>query len=1071
MTLQSPSPSSSSGNKSDETLKSSSNSKKDEVTTSTGYSHLIQMDYEDRTRTNDPNSMPMTSAHAFKPSSSQYNHTTLTQTGSDSKNSSFSTSTFPKLDSFQTPMSSPKKSELNHDSPKIIVSNEPPNHSSAELNFIAHATNGCTKAEEPQAIDKDLYPKENLSTKPTSKSSNLSEEFPDNHSENNNSSSRSSISIMPEDSPLTSATAQSNHEQTLPYFGHEEEGEPSNQSKSHEFKKSDMPPYRHSFDASLPLSSHGVNLENQTNTRPKGLERSHSVVSLKGLNVKVDQFVKDIRDKFHRYKRWRQQRMLLGQPRPNEIYYSVFKPPLTLPRTFNLKIEDLQEGRDGYSNPQEQATQEQFDAIVDDVVDAIENYKIQPKLISQGSSGSYFVYNTAGTVVGVFKPKDEEPYGPLSPKWTKWLHRNLFPCFFGRSCLIPNNGYIAECAASLLDRQLGTHIVPFTDIVYLSSPSFYYRFFERRNYYLKGKPLSNKPGSFQLFLHDYIQADTFLREHPLDNTRPSLRSRSNTTNGTESDHPRFEWTPAVINQFREEIEKLVILDYIMRNTDRGLDNWMVKVEWKEITIQDIPDESTSNGQQDPTPKTRKKIVPHIKVGAIDSGLAFPWKHPDEWRSYPFGWLFLPMILIGQPFSQRTRDHFLPLLTSAEWWEETAICFYNLFSQDSDFNERMFRRQWAVLKGQAFNVVETLKDPEQGPLDLVRRPRVMVWDDEMDVPVNVPSDNMRHAMSTPLWATHTNAATAYRPMEAPSMTGSSPRRTGKYSGSGPRRHSYDSHRKSEEFLGSTPASDRLKPAAILERDPTMESLIEQASTATNNYKAAANHNKNAAVASPSKRGKRARGSSLSLEAKYRELETLQQKFNKSNHPSSNITASGGQALAPSSSNGSATRYESPSSSSGKHDAKPTFEDLIRESPTSSPKSGSRKVEITISSAADNEVSPSKNNNNKGSSSTTAPTGDSSSSNNRGKKSSGLKVPEFSEPYHDDEDAEQEERDDTLGVGIGGFSYDDDIYSAMTTSASSHNMGFSVAENYSQASKKVIVERLQTVKSRPPVFTWC
>ena len=33
---------------------------------------------------------------------------------------------------------------------------------------------------------------------------------------------------------------------------------------------------------------------------------------------------------------------------------------------------------------------------------------------------------------------------------------------------------------------------------------------------------------------------------------------------------------------QEELEKLVILDYLMRNTDRGLDNWMIKLEWIEI---------------------------------------------------------------------------------------------------------------------------------------------------------------------------------------------------------------------------------------------------------------------------------------------------------------------------------------------------------------------------------------------------------------------------------------------------------------------------------------------------------
>ena len=57
--------------------------------------------------------------------------------------------------------------------------------------------------------------------------------------------------------------------------------------------------------------------------------------------------------------------------------------------------------------------------------------------------------------------------------------------------------------------------------------------------------------------------------------------------------------------------------------------------------------------------------------------------------------------------------------------------------DEDFQERMFARQIAVMKGQAWNVVETLKTPDHGPLELTRRAKVCVWDDLVDVPVAVP----------------------------------------------------------------------------------------------------------------------------------------------------------------------------------------------------------------------------------------------------------------------------------------------------------------------------------------------
>lgn len=103
-------------------------------------------------------------------------------------------------------------------------------------------------------------------------------------------------------------------------------------------------------------------------------------------------------------------------------------------------------------------------------------------------------------------------------------------------------------------------------------------------------------------------------------------------------------------------------------------------------------------------------------------------------------------MIGQPFSERTRNHFLPLLTSKQWWSDTQVALRNCFSQDSDFQERMFARQIAVMKGQAWNVVETLKTPNHGPLELCRRARVCVWDDLVDIPVvlpmRAPSNEMR-----------------------------------------------------------------------------------------------------------------------------------------------------------------------------------------------------------------------------------------------------------------------------------------------------------------------------------------
>ena len=55
--------------------------------------------------------------------------------------------------------------------------------------------------------------------------------------------------------------------------------------------------------------------------------------------------------------------------------------------------------------------------MVRSIKSAIEDGHL-PKLIAQGSSGSYFCSggNGEGGALGVFKPKDEEPYGEFNPK-------------------------------------------------------------------------------------------------------------------------------------------------------------------------------------------------------------------------------------------------------------------------------------------------------------------------------------------------------------------------------------------------------------------------------------------------------------------------------------------------------------------------------------------------------------------------------------------------------------------------------------------------------------------------------
>jgi phosphatidylinositol 4-kinase type 2 len=132
------------------------------------------------------------------------------------------------------------------------------------------------------------------------------------------------------------------------------------------------------------------------NGRPaKRLRSNNSGVDIKAINARLERWSHEIANKF-KFKKGRSH----NEHPPLEIVYSVFessRPADAAPVSLPPVAENAQ------------FTQEQFDAIVDSVRLAIRK-GIDPKLIKQGSSGSYFMRDSTGNVVGVFKPKDEEPY-------------------------------------------------------------------------------------------------------------------------------------------------------------------------------------------------------------------------------------------------------------------------------------------------------------------------------------------------------------------------------------------------------------------------------------------------------------------------------------------------------------------------------------------------------------------------------------------------------------------------------------------------------------------------------------
>jgi len=331
---------------------------------------------------------------------------------------------------------------------------------------------------------------------------------------------------------------------------------------------------------------------------------------------------------------------------------------------------------------------------------------VYPQRIYQGSSGSYFVKNSEGKTIGVFKPKDEEPYGRLNPKWTKWFHKLCCPCCFGRSCLIPNQGYMSEAGASLVDQKLGLNVVPKTKVVKLASETFNYlridvekarakkvvsEHFPKvgRRFHRIGLP--PKVGSFQTFVSEFKDADYHLR--------------------------RFESEPLdekTTLDFQLKFERLVILDYIIRNTDRGNDNWLIRYKKPELMKKD---EATDDKDEWVQVKSAE-----IDVAAIDNGLAFPIKHPDSWRAYPYHWAWLSHS--KTPFSQQTKDLVGGKLSDMNFVQDICDDLYNLFKTDKGFDRHMYEKQMSVMRGQILNLSQALKDGKS-PLQLVQMPVIFV----------------------------------------------------------------------------------------------------------------------------------------------------------------------------------------------------------------------------------------------------------------------------------------------------------------------------------------------------------
>lgn len=220
--------------------------------------------------------------------------------------------------------------------------------------------------------------------------------------------------------------------------------------------------------------------------------------------------------------------------------------------------------------------------------------------------------------------------------------------------LLKNSGYLCEAAAWIVDDVLKLGIVPRTKVVTLAAPTFNYQ----------DREFAEKIGSFQIFVTDMASACT--------------AASKITAHGQPFDEKTFK--------FLHQFQRMVILDWIIRNTDRSADNWLVN-------------------------RTNSRLA------AIDHGLSFPREHPMKCRSYPFSWQTLPIAAI--PFLPEIESEFRKKLSNPKIWVKLESLLVKTFQLDINWDAGIFEEQMSVLRGQLITLASALK-AKQSPEKLCRK---------------------------------------------------------------------------------------------------------------------------------------------------------------------------------------------------------------------------------------------------------------------------------------------------------------------------------------------------------------
>jgi len=167
----------------------------------------------------------------------------------------------------------------------------------------------------------------------------------------------------------------------------------------------------------------------------------------------------------------------------------------------------------------------------------------EPILCQEGVGGTYFMLNTEGQKVAVFKPQDEEPYNLNNPK-------GFGPrrCSMGmKEGVLIGEAAVRECSAYLLDHQHFSGVPP-TDLAICEHSSFYL----------------TPDGEVQSNVHTNTQNE-------------GKKKLGSFQKYKQSDGDTEDISPSLISKFpTNQVHKICVLDLRLVNTDRHGGNILFK---------------------------------------------------------------------------------------------------------------------------------------------------------------------------------------------------------------------------------------------------------------------------------------------------------------------------------------------------------------------------------------------------------------------------------------------------------------------------------------------------------------